>query len=119
MTHANKLCHAIAQADKESDEQISGDFFDTRHGFLRMCQGNNYQFDTLRRAKHSSMMILFHLQNPMIPAYAVLCNLCEGDIGAGTRWHCDSCVDFDICQACKERQGHMHPLVIMFPGIKT
>jgi Histone acetylation protein/Bromodomain/Zinc finger, ZZ type len=117
--NASKLSHAIAQADKESDEQISGDFFDTRHGFLRMCQGNNYQFDTLRRAKHSSMMILFHLQNPMIPAYAVLCNLCEGDIGAGMRWHCDSCIDFDVCQACKERHGHVHPLVVILPGIKN
>ena len=59
---------------------ITCDFFDTRQGFLRMCQGNNYQADTLRRAKHSSMMVLWHLHNPSIPAYAHACNACEADI---------------------------------------
>jgi hypothetical protein len=77
-----------------------------------MCQGNNYQFDTLRRAKHSSMMILWHLHNPSIPAYAHTCNACESDIGCGTRWHCETCYDFDICDACRTAGSkHDHPLI--------
>ena len=64
-----------------------------------MCQGNNYQFDTLRRAKHSSMMILWHLHNPSIPAYAHVCNVCETDISCANRHHCEDCC------ACRRRRG--------------
>lgn len=42
--------------------------------FLSLCQGNHYQFDTIRRAKHSSAMVLYHLHNPDAPAFASTCN---------------------------------------------
>ena len=101
---------AIHNSDVIEDEKtITCDFFDSRHGFLRMCQGNNYQFDTLRRAKHSSMMILWHLHNPSIPAYAHICNVCENDIGCGTRWHCEACFDYDICEECHATPMLQHP----------
>ena len=101
---------AIHNSDVIEDEKsITCDFFDSRHGFLRMCQGNNYQFDTLRRAKHSSMMILWHLHNPSIPAYAHICNVCENDIGCGTRWHCEACFDYDICEECHASPMLQHP----------
>jgi len=104
---------ATNASDALEDERITCDFFDTRQGFLRMCQGNNYQFDTLRRAKHSSMMVLWHLHNPSIPAYAHACNVCETDIGCGTRWHCEACYDYDICDNCHSNPAlnHPHPLV--------
>lgn len=56
--------------------------------FLSLCQGNHYQFDTLRRAKHSSMMVLYHIHNPNAPAFASTCNVCnvELEAGAGFRW---------------------------------
>ena len=47
--HFTPLTDALA-ADADALEKrtagtgrISCDFFDTRHGFLRMCQGNNFQ----------------------------------------------------------------------------
>jgi len=59
---------ARSETSDQACERMSCAFFDTRHGFLRMCQANNYQFDNLRRAKHSSAVIIWHLHNPSIPA---------------------------------------------------
>ena len=115
-TQTLNVARATEDADAVEDERsLTCDFFDTRPGFLRMCQGNHYQFDSLRRAKHSSMMILWHLQHPSIPAYAHTCNVCESDIGAGTRWVClhADCPDFDCCETCVRNihvPPHPHPL---------
>lgn len=76
--------------------------------FLSLCQGNHYQFDTLRRAKHSSMMLLYHLHNPEAPAFACTCNECNREIEAGGGYRCTECVDFDLCKECKD-SGVMHP----------
>ena len=39
--------------------------FDTRMALLAYLQRMSFQFDQLRRAKHSSMMILYHLHSAM------------------------------------------------------
>ncbi|KAI3853814.1 hypothetical protein MKX03_000919 [Papaver bracteatum] len=50
--------------DWDEDEVIEGKLFDGRVNFLDFCMRNNYQFDNLQRAKHSSMMILYYIHNP-------------------------------------------------------
>jgi hypothetical protein len=87
---------------------IESEFFETRQAFLSLCQGNHYQFDSARRAKHSSMMVLYHLHNPSAPAFASACNVCHAEIEAGTGWRCTVCSDFDMCGGCRAR-GHPHP----------
>ncbi|CAN4080961.1 unnamed protein product [Withania somnifera] len=98
---------------KDEDEILESEFFDTRQAFLSLCQGNHYQYDTLRRAKHSSMMVLYHLHNPTAPAFVATCSICYLDIEAGQGWRCEVCADYDVCNACYQKDGgidHPHKL---------
>lgn len=81
---------------------------------MSLCQGNHYQFDTIRRAKHSSAMVLYHLHNPDAPAFASTCNNCSMEIEAGQGFRCVQCTDFDLCANCKHSGlvVHAHPLVV-------
>jgi hypothetical protein len=40
---------------------ISNEFVDTRSAFLERCQMYHWQFDELRNAQHSTLMLLYHL----------------------------------------------------------
>ncbi|KAI3986385.1 hypothetical protein MKX01_002230 [Papaver californicum] len=103
----------VTQDTKDKDEILESEFFDTRQAFLSLCQGNHYQYDTLRRAKHSSMMVLYHLHNPTAPAFVTTCNMCQQDIEAGQGWRCEICPDYDVCNPCFQKDGgvdHPHKL---------
>ncbi|XP_024524723.1 histone acetyltransferase HAC1 [Selaginella moellendorffii] len=99
----------IPAETEDKDEIMESEFFDTRQAFLSLCQGNHYQHDTLRRAKHSSMMVLYHLHNPTAPAFVTSCNICNQDIETGKGWRCDTCADFDLCAACYHKELPKHP----------
>lgn len=97
----------------DPDADLESEFFETRQAFLSLCQGNHYQFDSLRRAKHSSMMVLYHLHNPSAPAFASTCNTCNCEIEPGSGFRCTVCQDFDMCANCKYAgMSHEHPLVV-------
>ena len=98
----------------DADPTLECEIFDTRQAFLSLCQGNHYQFDSLRRAKHSSMMVLYHLHNPDAPAFVYSCDECQCEISEGTGWHCVECKDYDLCDSCKGRVTHSHPLVPLY-----
>jgi E1A/CREB-binding protein len=93
----------------DPDPLIECQIFNLREDFLSLCQGNKYQFDELRRAKHSSMMILYHLHNPESDAFVHTCNGCKMDITTA-RYTCMTCQDFDLCQNCNGKVRHAHPL---------
>jgi E1A/CREB-binding protein len=106
----------IIPPNVDEDPEMDSEFFDTRQQYLSLCQGNHYQFDTLRRARHSSMMTLYHLHNPSEPAFSATCNLCQRDVAPGEGYRCSNCPDFDMCQLCHRRSlqdprlAHPHPL---------
>lgn len=102
----------VPEDTKDRDDILESEFFDTRQAFLSLCQGNHYQYDTLRRAKHSSMMVLYHLHNPTAPAFVTTCNVCAHDIETGQGWRCEVCPDFDVCNSCYQKGAvtHAHKL---------
>mmetsp|Transcript_17915 Transcript_17915/g.20693 ORF Transcript_17915/g.20693 Transcript_17915/m.20693 type:complete len:1767 (+) Transcript_17915:908-6208(+) len=100
----------IIKKSIDKDPMMSCEFFDTRQQFLSLCQGNKYQFDELRRAKHTSMMVLYHLHNPKLDAFVTSCNACRATIN-GNRYTCTKC-DYDLCEKCNAdpKIKHAHPL---------
>lgn len=105
----------ILKDDTEDiDDVVENAHFDTRQSFLDLCLGNHYQFDQLRRSKHTSMMVLYHLFNPDAPKFVPICHLCGKDILQGYRYSCETC-DQDWCERCYRNSGggyrvHQHPL---------
>jgi len=71
---------------------------DGRHTLLEVSMFRNLQFDSLRRAKHSTAMILYHLHFPKnsLDAHCAMCST----LLSGIRWHCAQCTGVDICREC-------------------
>ncbi|CAM9226043.1 unnamed protein product [Chrysoparadoxa australica] len=96
---------------EDHDLPMECEAFDTRQAFLNLCQGNHYQFDMIRRAKHTSLMVLYHLHNPHAPKFMISCQNCMQEVSSSLRYHCDTC-GYDLCEACYAKIGkrHHHPL---------
>lgn len=105
---------ALMEDTKDPDGLFSTPYVDSRHTFLEMCQWRHYQFDTLRRAKHASLLSLYHLHNCTLEdnkAHAAHCAECGKQI-KGVRWHCSVCPDFELCSTCNTHDPNnptLHP----------
>lgn len=86
----------------DEDTPQESELFDSRQQFLNYCQANHFQFDELRRAKHTTMMVLFQLHNPSAPKFLQHCGSCYREITHGIRYHCNDCSNFDLCHDCYE-----------------
>lgn len=109
----------IVKVIDDDEEELDCEFLNNRQAFLNLCQGNHYQFDQLRRAKHSSMMVLWHLHNRDAPKFVQQCATCSREILSGYRFHCSTCADFDQCQECvsnPKMPRHPHQLKPMPVG---
>lgn len=105
-------------------EDLDCEFLNNRQAFLNLCRGNHYQFDELRRAKHTSMMVLWHLHNRNEPKFVQQCVHCNREILSGVRYHCAICSDYDLCEKCykdpKTNRGTcthtLHPVAVENEG---
>ncbi|KAF3676632.1 hypothetical protein FXO37_05231 [Capsicum annuum] len=99
----------IPHNTKDEDEILESEIFETRHDFRRLCQEHHCQYDTQRHAKHSTMMVLYYLHNPTAPAFRDICYL---DIEASQGWRCEVCADYEVFNACYQKDGvdHSHKL---------
>ncbi|KAL5080438.1 hypothetical protein RYX36_008859 [Vicia faba] len=111
------LCEAVVDDipsnTKHNDTILENGLFEDRNNFLSFCQKYQFQFDTLRRAKYSSMMILYHLSNPSPMNFGKRCSICCAHNVFQKCWKCEVCPDCTICSACYKDRGadcHEHKL---------
>ncbi|KAK6914317.1 Histone acetyltransferase Rtt109/CBP [Dillenia turbinata] len=113
--------HTIEQGDKhvlsefmvdevpldtdDKDKNIENELFDDRLAFLTFCQQNHYQFDSLRRAKHSTMMILYHLHNSLSLPKKGERSICQVNTGVGHDRQSKVCRKIDVSPQCYLRKG--------------
>ncbi|KAI4366745.1 hypothetical protein MLD38_022584 [Melastoma candidum] len=99
----------LPSSTDDNDGPIENLMLRNRHRFLMFCQKKHYQFDTLRRAKHSSMMVLHFLSRPD--------NLSECSICANislsedfSTW--ETCPDLQVCPQCQVQRSSSrgHPV---------
>jgi hypothetical protein len=65
---------------------LSSAIVDSRHGLLEFSQYRNLEFDTLRRAKYSTSVLLYHLHHNNAPGTTPSCTSCHENI-EDVRWH--------------------------------
>jgi len=76
---------------------------DGRHTLLEVSMFRRLQFDSLRRAKYATAVLLNHLHFPQCKL-STPCSMCGAGL-AGLRWHCGVCTDYDVCSDCSTAAG--------------
>ena len=102
--------HSLVDAPKlkpihDPDGMIECELMDGRDAFLTLAREKHYEFSSLRRAKWSSMCMLYELQTAQ-NNFGFTCNVCKA--GISTRYHCTVCEDYDLCKNCYVTENHGH-----------
>lgn len=106
--------HSLADSAKlkpiqDPDGQINCDLMDGRDAFLTMAREKHYEFSSLRRAKFSSLCMLYELHNSSNDRFVYTCNVCKNHL-VESRYHCTVCEDYDLCKNCYLSENHMHKM---------
>ena len=73
----------------DPDPLINCDLMDGRDAFLTLCRGKHWEFSSLRRAKFSSMAMLYEIHNQISDGLLYTCNNCHMNVE--TWYHCREC----------------------------
>lgn len=73
----------------DPDPPMSCDLMEGRDAFLTLARNKHWEFSSLRRAKYSTMCLLFDLHNQGQDRFVYSCNLCKRHVE--TRYHCSEC----------------------------
>ena len=98
----------------DPDPLISCDLMDGRDALLTLARDKHYEFSSLRRAKFSSIALLYELHNQGKESFVYNCNKCDTQVE--TRWHCTVC-DVSIkltFYSCRYREGYPDNIVFLF-----
>lgn len=90
LEYLKNIDQTLSSALNDPDNEFYCPFIDSRQTFLEICQYRHFQFDTLRRAKHSSIMLVYHLLYPYSQYTRPKCSLCQNIIQY-VLWHCTEC----------------------------
>ncbi|XP_019862925.1 PREDICTED: CREB-binding protein-like isoform X2 [Amphimedon queenslandica] len=91
----------------DPDSLVTCELMDGRDAFLNLAREKHWEFSSLRRAKFSTMSMLYELHNQG-DRFIYCCNNCNTDVEF--RWHCKECEDYDLCTTCYHKIGHEHPM---------
>jgi E1A/CREB-binding protein len=74
---------------KDPDPLMNCDLMDGRDAFLTLSRDKHYEFSSLRRAKYSSVGLLYELHTQARDNFIYNCNACKASVE--TRYHCPTC----------------------------
>jgi E1A/CREB-binding protein len=98
----------------DKDPTIICEIMNGRDEFLNFARDKHHEFSSLRRAKYSTMALLYELHTQNSEKFTYTCDKCKSNMEM--RYHCLKCDDFDLCTQCYETTGHEHPMEKLLQG---
>ena len=90
----------------DPDQLVICDLMDGRDSFLTMARERHWEFSSLRRAKFSTMAMLYELHNQSSDRFVYNCNNCRVEVE--TRYHCKECDVSGVCAVTSYSYINMH-----------
>lgn len=95
------------QPIEDTDPLFSSEMMECRDTFLSRARDRHLEFSTLRRAKFSTLAMLYDVHTENKDVY--FCNHCQREFAFPLQ--CKQCANFHLCEACYVVVGHKHPMI--------